>query len=80
MEETMPTVSIKEAEAKLAELIHQLKPGEEVVITENDQPVAKLIAEAPSARRPRQRGSAKGKLIVHAQDEEHLEDFKEYMP
>ena len=23
---------------------------------------------------------AKGKLIVHAEDDEHLEDFKEYMP
>ena len=76
----MPTVTIKEAEAKLSELIHQLKPGEEVVITENDQPVAKLVGEAPSARKPRQRGSAKGKLIVHAEDDEHLEDFKEYMP
>jgi prevent-host-death family protein len=76
----MPTVTIKEAEATLAELIRQLKPGEEVVITENNQPVAKLVGEAASARRPRQRGSAKAKLIVHAEDDEHLEDFKEYMP
>jgi len=33
----MPTVTIKEAQKKLSELIHRLTPGEEVVITENDQ-------------------------------------------
>jgi prevent-host-death family protein len=77
---TMTTVSIQEAEARLSELIHELKPGEEVVITENNQPVAKLIAQRPPARKPRQRGSAKGKLVIHAEDEQHLEDFQEYMP
>lgn len=76
----MTTVTLQEAEAKLSELIHQLKPGEEVVITENNQPVAKLIGEAPGDRLPRRRGSAKGKLVVHADDDEHLGDFKEYMP
>jgi antitoxin (DNA-binding transcriptional repressor) of toxin-antitoxin stability system len=29
------TITIEEARAKLKELIHQLAPGEEVVITEN---------------------------------------------
>jgi len=76
----MPTVTIKEAEAKLSELIHKLKPGEEVVITENNQAVAKLVGERSPARKPRQRGSAKGKLIIHAEDDEHLGDLKEYMP
>ncbi len=77
----MTTISIQEAEAKLSELIHKLKPGDEVVITENDQPVAKLIAPAPPATaKPRRRGSAKGKLTIHAEDDEHLEDFRESMP
>jgi prevent-host-death family protein len=39
----MPTVTIEEAQNKLSELIHRLTPGEEVVITENDQPVARLM-------------------------------------
>ena len=39
----MATVTIQEAQAKLADLIHKLTPGDEVVITENNQPVAKLI-------------------------------------
>ena len=37
-----PHVSIEEAQAKLSEIIGKLGPGEEVVITKDDQPVAKL--------------------------------------
>jgi antitoxin (DNA-binding transcriptional repressor) of toxin-antitoxin stability system len=33
-------LTIQEALAKLPELIHQLTPGEEVLLTENNQPVA----------------------------------------
>lgn len=76
----MTTVSIHEAEASLAELIHRLKPGDEVLIAENDQPVAKLIAQSAASRQPRRPGSAKGKLLIHAEDEEHLDDFRDYMP
>lgn len=76
----MTTVSLREAENMLSELIHRLKPGEEVVITENSRPVAKLVAETPPAGKPRRRGSAKGKLVIHAEDDEHLKDFEEYMP
>lgn len=75
----MTTVSIQEAQATLSDLIRRLTPGDEVVITENDRPVAKLVAERPASRNPRQRGSAKGKLIIHADDDEHLKDFQEYM-
>jgi antitoxin (DNA-binding transcriptional repressor) of toxin-antitoxin stability system len=76
----MTSVSIQEAETKLSELIHQLKPGDELIITENDRPVAKLIPQTPVNRQPRQPGSAKGKLVIHREDDEHLEDFREYMP
>ncbi|MBI3467765.1 MAG: hypothetical protein HY000_32555 [Planctomycetes bacterium] len=66
----MTTVSIEEAAGKLSELIHQLKPGEEVIITENDQAVAKLVGQTPPRRTPRQKGSAKGKLVIPAKEEE----------
>ena len=56
----MPTVTIEEAQNKLTELIHRLMPGEEVVITENDQPVARLVASAPPQRKPRQLGTLGG--------------------
>jgi antitoxin (DNA-binding transcriptional repressor) of toxin-antitoxin stability system len=76
----MSTVTIEEAQAKLPELIDNLFPGEELVITRNNQPVAKLIGQQRPVREPRRPGSAKGKLIILTEDEEHLEDFKDYMP
>jgi prevent-host-death family protein len=78
-ETKMPTVTIQEAQAKLSDLIHQLSPGEEVVITENNQPVAKLVGSRTERPRPLP-GRAKGILTIVADDNEHLEDFKEYMP
>ncbi len=76
----MSTVSLEEAQAKLADIINTLIPGEEIVITRNSQPVAKLIGEKPPVRQLRKPGSARGKLIIHSEDEEHLHDFKDYMP
>ena len=55
----MATVTIQEAQATLLELIHQLPPGEELVITENNQPVAKLARTQPTQQWPCQAGSAR---------------------
>ena len=75
----MTTVSIQEAEAKLSELIRKLKPGDEVVITENNQPVARLVHPATS-RAPRKLGTLKGTVTYMAPDfDEPLDEFKEYM-
>lgn len=41
------TVSLDEAQAKLKELIHQMSPGDELVITEDTQPIAKIVCERP---------------------------------
>ncbi len=76
----MFTVSLEEVQARLPDIIKKLIPGEEVVITRNSRPVAKLIGEKPPARQPRKPGSARGKLIIHSEDDEHLHDFKDYMP
>jgi prevent-host-death family protein len=75
----MSIVTIEEAQAKLPELIAKLAPGEEVIITRNQEPVAKLVGQKQRLYQPRQPGSAKGKLIILAEDEEHLKDFAEYM-
>jgi prevent-host-death family protein len=78
----MTTVTIQEAQAKLPDLIHRLLPGDEVVITENNQPVAKLVSEttkpAPGLRPPP--GLGKGCMTIIADDEEHLQDFADSMP
>ena len=76
----MTTVSIQEAEARLSELIHKLKPGDEVVITENNQPVARLVpAAGQPPKMPRQPGTLSGTVTHMAPDfDAPLEDFKEY--
>jgi antitoxin (DNA-binding transcriptional repressor) of toxin-antitoxin stability system len=73
------TISIEEAQATLADLIDKLGPGEEVVITKDAQPVAELRSLTTGKPQPRF-GSCKGMLTIVTDDEEHLEDFKEYMP
>jgi prevent-host-death family protein len=80
-EDIMTTVSIQEAQAKLAELIQRLTPGEEVIITENDQPVARLLpAAGPPQRQPRRPGTLRGTVLYMAPDfDAPLEDCKEYM-
>ena len=75
----MVSVTIQDAQAGLMDLIHNLEPGDEVVITENDRPVAKLVASPEEKPRPIP-GRCKGMLAILADDDEHLEDFKEYMP
>ena len=73
------TVTLEEAQKSLPELIAGLKPGDELVITQNAKPVAQVVPIAQQARAPRQPGSAKGMLTILAEDDEHLEDFREYM-
>jgi prevent-host-death family protein len=74
----MPTVTIEEAQAKLSEIIAQLAPGQELTITRDDQPVAKLIGAAPPPRQPRQPGSARGMILFMAEDfDAPLEDFED---
>ena len=75
----MSTMTIEEAQAKLSEVIDKLAPGEEVIITRNAQPVAKLVGQQRPSRKPRRPGSAKGKLVILTEDDEHLQDFKDYM-
>jgi prevent-host-death family protein len=73
------TLPLEEAQARLPELIEHLAPGDEIVITQKGLPVAKLVGNRPT-RKPRQPGNCKGMLTILAEDDEHLEHFKEYMP
>lgn len=69
------TLSIDEAQATLADLIHRLAPGEEIVITENQQPVARLVSQ-PQPLKRREPGRCKGMITLLVEDDEHLESFK----
>ena len=74
----MPTMTIEEAQAKLPELIDRLAPGEEVVLTRNARPVAKLVGQPAESPRP-VFGRGRGKVVVVSEDEDHLQGFEEYM-
>jgi len=71
----MPTTTIKDAQAHLEVWISKLKPGEELLITKQDQTVARLMVEPLPDNQPRQPGSAIGKLTIVKDDDSHLEDF-----
>ena len=74
------TISIDEAQTKLREIIAGLAPDEEVVITENRQPVATLIRRTPGTPERPKLGFGQGMITIVADDDEHLDDFKDYMP
>jgi antitoxin (DNA-binding transcriptional repressor) of toxin-antitoxin stability system len=74
----MPTVTIEEAQARLPELIDHLQPGEEVILTCNDRPVAKLVGHPAEQPRPLF-GRGRGKVVVVSEDDDHLQGFEDYM-
>ncbi len=75
----MNTVTIEEAQARLPDLIEHLATGEQIVITQNQQPIARLLGEGKPKREPRKAGNCKGMLTIVADDDEHLRDFEGYM-
>ncbi len=75
----MQTIPLEQAEGRLAEIIEKLSPGEQVVLTRNDRPVARLVGEAGEKPHPVP-GRGKGMLTILSEDDEHLKDFTEYMP
>jgi hypothetical protein len=57
-------------------------PGDEVILPENQQPVAKLVSEQPKAAKPSRPGPGlcKGMITYIAPDfDAPLEDMKDYM-
>jgi antitoxin (DNA-binding transcriptional repressor) of toxin-antitoxin stability system len=73
-------ISLNEAQARLPELVKGLASGDEVLIIDGDEPVARLVSQGRAIGRTRQPGSAKDKLRILVEDDEHLNDFKDYMP
>jgi prevent-host-death family protein len=75
-------ITIDEAQSQLKELIHRLAPGDELIITENAQPVAKLVSEVPPPPKPPRPGPGvcRGMIAYMAPDfDAPLEDMQEYM-
>ncbi len=75
----MHYISLEEAQNNLPNLVHGLMPGEEVIITENSHPVARLMPAAVAAS-TRRLGALRGTVTYMAPDfDAPLDDFKEYM-
>jgi prevent-host-death family protein len=85
----MPTITLHDAQARLADLIRGLSPGQVLTITENDQPVARLVPvflvpHRPPRPRPPVTGVPKagkyeGRLVVPDDFKEPLDEMREYM-
>ncbi len=70
----MTQLDITQAKSNLSKLLDLAIKGEEIIITQDDKPVAKISP----IKRPLKRGSAKGKVWMSDDFDEPLEDFKEY--
>jgi prevent-host-death family protein len=77
-------IDISEFTGKMKELIFRLKRDEEIVITENNQPIARLLPVATNGSQqntqPRPIGLIEGPAWMSPDFDEPLEDFAEYMP
>ena len=70
----MHQIDLNEAKLHLVDIINIALSGEEVVITQDDHPVLKLVrVVAPKARR--KAGSAKGLITMASDFDAPLEDF-----
>jgi antitoxin (DNA-binding transcriptional repressor) of toxin-antitoxin stability system len=72
-------ISLEEAQARLSEFIAQLVPGEEVIITAQGHPLARL-KRSERNQWPCRPGTAKGTKYWMVPDfDAPLDDFREYM-
>ena len=56
----MPSVALEAALAQLPKVIERLKPGEAMVITRDETPVARLTTAGPLRRNPASLAIARG--------------------
>ena len=68
-------MAVEDIKLSLPELLDQLTPGDEVILTRNQRPVAKLVSEPVKQRGPRSPGNCKGMIALLVEDDEHLEGF-----
>jgi len=77
----MTQVSLREAQSKLASLVRAAQHGEEIIISDDEGAIARLVSvdRALGGRHPRRAGSGKGVFKISPDFEAPLDDFKEYM-
>ena len=76
----MQTATMEDVQARLPQILDELAPGEEVVITRGGKPVARLTGPADLPKGVPVYGRGKGTVTYMAPDfDAPLDDFKEYM-
>ena len=70
---TTITVEVQDAQHQLADLIEQVAAGTEIILTEGDQPRARLVSITPSAQQ-RVPGLHPGSMIASADFDAPLPD------
>lgn len=74
------TISIQQASGEFVALVRALHPGDEIVLTDGPQPVARIVPEPPRAA-DRTPGLSKGTLeIISDEEDDILEHFRDYTP
>jgi prevent-host-death family protein len=65
----MTQITLQQAGTELERLVREAQQGEEIILTEGDRPVARLVALSPiEAAPPRQPGTGRGQILYMADD------------
>jgi prevent-host-death family protein len=70
-------IDLKQAQARLKELVEKAGRGEEVILAEGGKPVAKIVPLGPRSAK-RRFGSARGLIHVRSDFDAPLDDMREY--
>ena len=73
-------ITVEEAQAKPKDFIRQLAPGDEIIITESQQAVAKLTGELLKLKQRPAPGLGKDSILFMANDfDKPVDEMKDYM-
>ena len=76
----MSQITIEAAAECLAELVSRIPLGDEIILTQNDKPVAKIVPLASTSKPQVKRGFAKGHILYMAPDfDDTPEGFEDYL-
>lgn len=73
----MSSIEITEAISQISELFHLALNGEEIIITENQQPRLKLVPLQPKNKRPPLFGTDQGVISISDDFDAPLEEFED---
>ena len=71
-------IELERAAGCLPSLVADLRDGDEIILTKDDVPVARIVGYSRPARK-RRLGTAKGLITIVDDFDEPLEEFEEYM-